>query len=91
MAESSSINEAEVLKMAPPMRKKWLQSEIQIKKSTLFGHNQQIEKYKQEIEDIREGKINKVKYSMLATLDQLQQYEKLLEVVDRKEIEVDLT
>jgi len=51
--------------------KKWLESQIQEKKSALFALKQQFDKCEQEIDDIRNGKIKKIQYSMIMLTEQL--------------------
>lgn len=82
MAENSLITKADLERMPADAKKKWLQAMLQEKKSALFAHKQQLDKYEQEIEDIREGKINKVKYSMIMINEQIKQISQELNVVD---------
>ena len=82
MAETSLITKNDLERMPRDARKKWLQALLQEKKSATFGLKQQLDKLEQDILDIRDGKINKVKYSMIMTLKQIDEIEAVLKEVD---------
>jgi len=87
MAETSLITKNDLERMPRDAQKKWLQALLQEKKSTTFALKQQLDKFEQDIIDIRDGKMNKVKYSMIMTLKQIEEIEAGLRSLD----EVDLT
>ena len=63
-------------------RKKWLESQLQEKKSSGFRLKQQLDMCEQEIEDIKEGKMKKIQYSMLVLDDEIRRIKDELNVVD---------
>ena len=63
-------------------RKKWLQSQLQEKKSSMFNLKQALDKCEQEIEDIKEGKMKKIQFSMLVLADEVRDMTAELNVVD---------
>lgn len=62
-------------------RKKWLESQIQEKKSMMFRQKQQLDACEQEIEDIREGKMKKIQYSMLCLGEDIKKFQQELNQV----------
>ena len=63
-------------------RKKWLQSQLQEKKSSMFALKQALDRCEQEIEDIKEGKMKKIQFSMLVLADEVMGMTAELNVVD---------
>jgi len=85
MAETSLITKNDLERMPTDARKKWLQAMLQEKKSANFSLKQQLDKLEQDVVDIYEGKMNKIKYSMIMTLKQISEIEVALkeaEIVD---------
>lgn len=82
MAENSLITKSDLERMPADARKKWLKALLQEKKSATFALKQQLDKLEQDIEDIREGKMNKIKYSLIMNIDQIKQIEQELNEVD---------
>ena len=67
---------------APPdAMKKWLECQLQEGKSVMFKLKQQLDLCEQEIEDIRAGKMNKIKYSMIMASERVKQISAELNVV----------
>ena len=64
---------------SPIAQIKWLQGKVQELKTQLFGQKQQYEKYQQQIVDIKEGKMNNVKFSMLQKLEEIDAHQKDLD------------
>jgi hypothetical protein len=62
-------------------RQKWLEAQIQEKKSSLFNLKQQLDKCEQEMIDIREGKMKKIQFSMIAVGEELQKMQSELNEV----------
>ena len=52
-------------------RKKWMEAQIQEKKSRLFSTRQMIDHCEQQIEDIRNGKIKALQHSMIMLEEQI--------------------
>ena len=77
-----SVKDLQQQKVPPDAIKKWLEAQLQEKKSSLFALKQQLDKCEQEIEDIREGKIKKIKYSMIMNTEQVKKISSELNVVD---------
>jgi hypothetical protein len=82
MSEGSLITMKDLESVPPDAKKKWLQALLQEKKSALFKLKQQLDACEQEIEDIREGRINKVKYSIIVTMEQVKKIQEELNIVD---------
>ena len=82
MAETSLITRNDLERMPKDAQKKWLQALLQEKKSATFGLKQQLDKFEQDIIDIRDGKMNKVKFSMIMTLKQIEEIEAALKGLD---------
>ena len=74
MSETSMISLRDLKDAPSAAQKKWLEGQIQEKKSSLFALKQQLEKYEQQIEDIREGKIKQVEYAVLMKIEELKNY-----------------
>jgi len=62
-------------------RKKWLEYQIQEKKSAMFALKQQIDKCEQEIDDIRNGKMKKIQYSMIMLTEDVKELSEELNTV----------
>lgn len=82
MSETSLITKADLERMPRDARKKWLQALLQEKKSANFGLKQQLDKLDQDIVDIYEGKMNKIKFSMIMTLKQIEEIQVALKETD---------
>jgi len=82
MADTSLVNIGDLKEAPPDAIKKWLQAQLQEKKSQMFALKQQLDKCEQEIEDIREGKIQKIKYSMIMVGEQVKKISSELNIVD---------
>ena len=54
-------------------QKKWLEAKLQEKKSSLFNLKQQLDKCEQDIEDIKEGKMKKIQYSMICNAEDIKE------------------
>jgi hypothetical protein len=63
-------------------KRKWLEAQLQEKKSSAFALKQQLDMCEQEIEDIREGKMKKIQFSMLAIDAEIKKFKDELNVVD---------
>ena len=63
-------------------RKKWTESQLQEKKSSMFALKQSLDRCEQEIEDIKEGKMKKIQFSMLVLSDEIKNMTAELNVVD---------
>lgn len=74
MSETSLISLKDLRGAPMAAQKKWLAGQIQEKKSSLFALKQQLEKYEQQIEDIREGKVKQVEYAVLMKIEELKNY-----------------
>lgn len=71
------------LKEAPfDAKKKWLESQLQEKKSSMFALKQQLDHCEQEIDDIRNGKIKKIQYSMIMIQEEIKKISAQLNTVD---------
>ena len=62
-------------------KQKWLEAQIQEKKSSLFNLKQQLDKCEQEMLDIREGKMKKIQFSMIAVGEELNKFQSELNEV----------
>jgi hypothetical protein len=62
-------------------RQKWLEAQIQEKKSSLFNLKQALDKCEQEIADIQEGKMKKIQFSMLCITEDLKEFQQELNTV----------
>lgn len=82
MSETSLITKSDLERMPRDAKKKWLQALLQEKKSATFALKQQLDKLEQDVVDIYEGKMNKIKYSMIMTLKQIAEIEAALKEVD---------
>ena len=63
-------------------KKKWLQAQLQEKKSSLFALKQSLERCEQEIEDIKESKMKKIQFSMLVITEEVKDMTQELNTVD---------
>ena len=52
-------------------RKKWLEAQIQEKKSRMFATKQEMDKCEQQIDDIRNGKMRMLQYSMIMLTEEV--------------------
>lgn len=55
----------------PDAQKKWLECQIQEGKSVMFKLKQQLDLCDQEIDDIRNGKMKKIQYSMIMAAEKV--------------------
>lgn len=62
-------------------RQKWLEAQIQEKKSSLFRLKQALDMCEQEMLDIREGKMKKIQFSMIEVGEGIRQYQEQLNSV----------
>lgn len=63
-------------------KRKWLEAQVQEKKSGLFALKQQLDKCEQEIADIQEGKMKKIQYSMIVLTEEMKKFQQELNTVN---------
>ena len=81
MADLSIIRREDMIDLPLTAQKKWLESQLQEKKSGMFALKQQLDKCEQEIEDIKEGKIKKIQYSMIVLAEEVRKITETLNEV----------
>ena len=71
MADQSLIRIQDLQDAPQDAQKKWMECQIQECKSTMFALKQQLDRCEQEIDDIRNGKMKKIQYSMIMATEKL--------------------
>lgn len=65
----------------PDAQKKWLEVQLQEKKSRLFQLKQQLDMCEQKIEDIRNGEMKKIQFSMIMVTEEVKKLSSELNTV----------
>ncbi len=81
MADLSLIRMSDLDDAPVDAKKKWLECQIQEAKSVLFKLKQQLDLCEQEIDDIRNGKMKKIQYSMIMTTEKIKSLSQELNTV----------
>lgn len=74
MSETSLISLKDIQDAPLAAKKKWLEGRIQEQKTSLFALKQQLEKYENDIVNIREGKIKQTEYAVLMKIEDLKNF-----------------
>lgn len=74
MSETSLVSLKDIQDAPLAAKRKWLEAQIQEKKTALFNLKQQLERYENDIVNIREGKMKNTEYAVLMKIEELKHF-----------------